>query len=228
MPRAGALKQILRSLTVAELRAVRREHCPRVTGYDGDKSAFVERLRRSLRRSMDERDCSYEDLVETIRAEVADDGPERVTTHIRHVLNGVEISANAGRKKSSSVREGWICSEVFQGLRHRLADRPYEIEQEATFGRSSVDLLVSHEREDRRYVVEVKLAGSYGSRERLLSQLRKYRKKVPDLRRTFVLVVAERERDLPENKESVAHVVTEAENEPRTEVVVKPPSDLRY
>ncbi len=227
MPRAGALKQILRSLTVAELRTVRREHCPRVTEYDGDKAAFVERIRRSLKRSMDERACSYEALVETIRTEL-DDGPQRVTARIRHVLNEVEISPNAGHKKSSSVREGWICSEVFQGLRYRLADRPYDIEQEAKFGRSRVDLLVSHERHDRQYVIEVKLAGSYSSRERLLTQLRKYRKKVPDLRRTFVLVVAERDRDLPENKESVAHVVTEAEDEPETEVVVKPPSDLRY
>ncbi|WP_135824627.1 hypothetical protein [Halorussus ruber] len=228
MPRAGALKQILRSLTVAELRSVRREYCPRVTEYDGDKSAFVERIRRSLKRSMDDGECSYGDLVETIRDELSSDGPERVTTRIRHVLNEVEISSNAGRESSRSVREGWICSEIFQGLRYRLADRPYEIEQEATFGRSSVDLLVSHVREDRQYVVEVKLAGSYSSRERLLSQLRKYRKKVPNLKRSFVLMVAERERDLPENKESVAHVVTEAEGEPKTEVVLKPPSDLRY
>lgn len=228
MPRAGALKQILRSLTVAELRSVRREHCPRVTEYDGDKSAFVERIRRSLKRSMDEGECSYEDLVATIREELDDDGPERVTTRIRHVLNEVEISANAGHEDKRSVREDWLCSEVFQGLRYRLADQPYEIEQEARFGRSRVDLLVSHIREDRRYAVEVKLAGNYNSRERLLSQLRKYRKRVPDLRRTFVLMVAERERDLPENKESVAHVVTEAEDEPKTEVVVKPPTDLRY
>ncbi|MFC7082286.1 hypothetical protein [Halorussus caseinilyticus] len=228
MPRAGALKQILRSLTVAELRSVRRAHCPRVTEYDGDKSAFVERIRRSLKRAMDDGECSYEALVETIREEFDDDGPQRVTTRLRHVLNGVEISANAGHENSSSVREAWICSELFQGLQYRLADQPYAVEQEAKFGRSSVDLLVSHEREDRQYVIEVKPAGSYSSRERLLSQLRKYRKKVPDLRRTFVLMVAERERDLPENKESVAHVVTEAEDEPQTEVVVKPPSELRY
>jgi len=219
---------MLRSLTVAELRSVRRQHCPRVTKYDGDKSAFVERIRRSLKRSMDDGECSYEDLLATIRNELNDDGPKRVTTHIRHVLDGVEISSNAGHENSSSVREKWICSEVFQGLRYRLVDHPYAVEQEATFGRSSVDLLVSHDREDRQYVVEVKLAGSYSSRERLLSQLRKYRKKVPDLQRTFVLMVAEKSRDLPENKESVDHVVEEAKNEPRTEVVVKPPAELRY
>lgn len=228
MPRAGALKQILRSLTVSELQAVRRTHCPRVTEYDGDKSAFVERLRRSLKRSMDEGEYSYEDLVETIREELDDDGPERVTTRIRHSLAGIEISANAGHESSRSVRERWICSELFQSLHYQLEDQPYEVEQEANFGRSSVDLLVSHVREDRQYAIEVKLAGSYSSRERLLSQLRKYRKKIPNLRRTFVFMVAERERDLPENKESVKHVIEEAENEPRTEVVVKPPRDLRY
>ncbi len=54
MPRAGPLKQILRTLTVAELRSLRRTHCPQVTEYDGNKTAFVDRLRNSLKRSIDE------------------------------------------------------------------------------------------------------------------------------------------------------------------------------
>jgi hypothetical protein len=41
-------------------------------------------------------------------------------------------------------------------------------------------------------------------------------------------MIAERERDLPENKTSVRHVIDEVEKRDRTEVILKPPSDLRY
>lgn len=228
MPRAGPLKQILRSLTVNELRALRNECCPRVTEYDGDKAAFVDRLRNSLQRSMDEGEFSYEKLMEFVRDQLTNQGPERATTRIRHVLEEIEISKSAGNQDSRSVREHWISSELFQGLQCQFEAQPYRIEQEAQFGRNSVDLLVTHERQNRNYIIETKLAGRYSSRERLLSQLRRYRKKVPELRRTFVFMVAERTRDLPTNKEAVEHVVGEARAEPDTEVIVKPPNELRY
>jgi len=228
MPRASPLTQILRTLTVAELRSLRRTHAPQVSEYDGDKNAFVRRLRNSLKRSIDGDQLTYEDLMEFIRDELEQDGPQRVTTRIRHSLKKLVISPNAGRADTTAVREGWICSETFQVLRHRFQGLPYIIKQEPTFGRSSIDLLVTHERKNRNYIIEVKLSGNYSSRERLLSQLRRYRKKVPHLRRTYVLMVAENERDLPENKGSVAHAVEEAQNEPDTEVIIKPPKSLLY
>lgn len=228
MPRAGPLKQILRSLTVNELRSLRREFCPRVSEYGGNKAAFVEKLRRSLQRQMDDGELTYEDLMDFVREEFTSNGPEYATTRIRQTLQEIEISPNAGSRDTTSVREHWIASEVYQALRYQFDDQPYLIDQEAMFGRSSVDLLVSHQSADRNYLIEVKLAGSYSSRERLLSQLRKYRKKVPALRRSYVLLVAEHERDLPRNKDSVAHVVEEAEGEPDTEVIVKPPDELAY
>ncbi|TYT61725.1 hypothetical protein [Natrialba swarupiae] len=228
MPRAGPLKQILRTLTVAELRSLRRTHCPQVTEYDGNKTAFVDRLRNSLKRSIDEGDLTYEDLVEFLRNEFESNSPERATTCIRHTLEDLTISPCAGYRDGRAVRERWISSECYQELQYELADLPYEITQEATFARNSIDLLVSHAHDDRNYLIEVKLAGNYNSRERLLSQLRKYRKKVPYLRRSFVLMVAQQERDLPTNKESVKHVIQEAENEPQTEVVVRSPAGLEY
>ncbi|OAQ51059.1 hypothetical protein HTG_19181 [Natrinema mahii] len=228
MPRAGPLKQLLRGLTVAELRSLRRTHCPQVTEYGGDKDAFVDRLRNSLKRSIDDGNLTYEDLVAFLRSEFESNGPERATTCIRHTLQNLSVSPCAGYKDSRAVRERWICSELYQALHYELADLPYEVQQEVSFSRSSVDLLVSHNHEDRNYLIEAKLAGNYNSRERLLSQLRKYRKKVPYLRRSFVLMVAERERDLPSNKASVDHAIQEAETEPKTEVVVKPPTALEY
>lgn len=228
MPRASPLTQILRTLTVSELRSLRRTYAPRVSKYDGNKDEFVRRLRNSLKRSMDDGEFSYGTLMAFIREEFQQDGPQRASTKIRHGLNELVISSNAGRADTTAVREGWICSEAYQVLRREFSDSPYEIEQEAGFGRSNVDLLVTHEHENRNFVVEAKLAGSYSSRERLLSQLRRYRKKVPYLRRTYVLMVAEDDRDLPENKKSVAHTVEEAETEPDTEVIVKSPDSLLY
>lgn len=228
MPRAGPLTQILRTLTVSELRSLRRTHAPRVREYNGNKGEFIQRLRNSLKRSIDEGELTYADLMEFMREEFEQNGPQRATTRIRQTLNDLVISPNAGRADTTSVREGWICSEAYQVLRYTFEDLPYRIEQERGFGRNSVDLLVTHEREQRNYVIEAKLAGSYSSRERLLSQLRRYRKKVPHLRRTYVLMVAETERDLPENKGSVAHAIEEAEDEPDTEVILKRPESLLY
>lgn len=228
MARASPLTQILRTLTVSELRSLRRTYAPRVSEYDGDKDTFVRRLRNSLKRAMDDGEFNYEELMAFIREEFKQNGPQRASTRIRHSLNELVVSPNAGRADTTAVREGWICSEAFQVLRREFSDSPYAIEQEAGFGRSNVDLLVTHERENRNYIIEAKLAGSYSSRERLLSQLRRYRKKVPYLRRTYVLMVTENERDLPQNKDSVSHAVEEAENEPDTEVLIKSPESLLY
>lgn len=227
MPRASPLKQILRSLRVQELRSLRQRYAPRVTEYSGDKEAFIDRLTRSLSRSIESGELTYGDLIEWYREELTNTGPERVTTRIRHVLDDLEISPNAMYKDSAGVRERWICSEVFQRLIVQFEDQPYTIRQEASFGRSQVDLLVSHDRDERNYIVEAKLAGNYNSRERLLSQLRKYRKKVPELRRTFVLMIATKPRHLPQNKASVKHIIDEAEEERNTEVILKKPADLR-
>lgn len=228
MPQAGPLTQILRTLTVQELRSFRRAHASRISEYSGDKQAFIRRLRNSLKRSMEDGEFSYAELMAFIREEFEQNGPQRVTTRIRQTLTELVISPSAGHADTTAVRESWICSEAYQALRCAFRDHPYRIDQEVSFGRSSVDLLVTHNRDDRNYVIEAKLAGSYSSRERLLSQIRRYRKKVPYLKRLYVLMVAERPRDLPENKSSVAHVVDEAEEEPKTEVLIKPPESLHY
>lgn len=228
MPRAGPLKQILRSLTVEELRSLRREHGPRVTEYDGDKDAFVERLHRSLKRSMDDGSFAYRDLMKFVRAELGDGAPQYATSAIRDALEGLVVSPGAGSVGAASVRGRWIGSELFQVLAGRFADRPYAVEQSASFGRYEVDLLVAHESESRNYVIEVVLAGSPTSRDGLVSQLRDYRQAVPHLERSYVLVVVERDVDLPANKEAVATVVADAEDEPDTEVVLKRPEQLLY
>ena len=225
MARTGPLKQILRELKVEELRYLRREFCPRVSEYSGDKKDFIDKLRDSMKRSIEDGSLSYAEIFSMMRSRIEDNGPKQITTRIRHSMKNLEISSNVQSRKTTSVREKWISSELFQALSYQLEDTDYKIEQEATFGRTAVDLLVTQG--DRNYVIEIKLAGNYSSRERLPNQVKKYKKKVPNLRRTFVLMVAEKNRDLPENKESVEHVVEEVEKEEKTEVIIKKPEEFR-
>lgn len=228
MPRAGPLKQLLRALSVAELRAIRREFCPQVTQYNGDKDAFINRVRNSLKRSIDKGDVSYQEVMEVVRTEISEQGPKTISGRIKQILDEIEISSNAGHENKSSVREEWICSEIFQGLRYQLQTKPVAIEQEASFGTNRVDLLISHTKKKQNFIIELKLAGNYAGRKRLLTQLRRYRKNVPYLQWAFVVLIVEKRRDLPTNKKSINHVVEELSNEPKTKVVIKPPDDLRY
>lgn len=223
MPHAGPLRQILRALTVGDLQRIRARYAPRVSDYDGDKEEFVGRLRDSISRS---EDITHEKLMEAI-LDIRSADARRPTTRIKDALNGLKLSPNVGGKSATSVRERWISSEAFQALRYEFEDQPYKISQEKNFGRAAIDLFVGHENGERNYVIEVKLAGN-SARDKLPAQLRRYEERVSYRKRTYVFMVVERERDLPENKTSVRHVVDEAEKRDRTEVILKPPSDLQY
>lgn len=228
MPHAGPLKQLLRALSVAELRAIRREFCPQVTQYNGDKDAFINRVRNSLKRSIDKGDVSYQEVMEVVKSEISVQGPKTISGRIENVLEEIEISSNAGHENKSSVREEWICSEIFQGLRYQLHSKPVAIEQEASFGPNRVDLLISHTKKKQNFIIELKLASNHAGRDRLLTQIRRYRKNVPYLQWAFVVLIVKQRRNLPANKNSVSEVIDELSNEPKTKVVIKPPDDLRY
>ena len=228
MPRGGPLRQILSTCSIAELKRIHSEFCSRVAEYNGDKSEFEGRLRDSLKRSIDDGEVSYVDIMETIRDELVENDGRQATTRIRDAVEGLTVTPNAGHKDGSGVREKWISSELYHALDAEFDGQPYSIVQEYSIGRSSADLMVVHDRDERKYLIEVKLAGSYSSRERALSQVRRYRKNVDGLRRSFVALIAESGRDLPKNKDSVEHILDEFGDEEATEVILKPPEDLLY
>lgn len=231
MPRAGPLKQILRSLSVNELKPIQRKFCPRVKPYSeqNGKKEFVDSLRNSLHRSIEQNEVSYEELMSFIRKELSSNEPKHITTKIRNVLQEIEISKNAGYKPTTSVRERWIASELFQALRYELKQTPYKIELEKSYGRYlTADIVISHQSKKRNYAIEVKLAGKSGSRDRLPMQIGKYKKYISHLKRIFVFLVAQKENHLPENHDTVSHVITQLNNKRKTEVIVKHPRDLRY
>lgn len=222
---------MLNALTVDELKSIKREFCPHIKPYseqDG-KNAFVGSIRNSLKRSIEKDKTSYKEFMEFLRKELSDDTPKQITTKIRSVLEEIQISKNAGEKSSKSVREKWICSEIYQLLRCELSETDYEVELEKTLeGRKRADIFVSHTAEKRNYLIEVKFVGRSSYRDKLPYQITKYQNCVNYLRRTFVLMIAQSNRNLPENNKDVKDVIDNVENRKKTEVIVKGPDELEY
>lgn len=224
MPPTSKLRKFLRPLTVSDLKKIRERHAGRVGEYNGDKNDFIDRLRRSIDGS-DE--TSIEDLTETV-LDIRSSDSRQVTTRIRDAVDMLEVSPNAGGKKSKSVREHWISSELFQCLRYEIEGHPYSVEQEKYFTRgTSVDLFVTRQDGNGNYLIELKLAGR-STKDRLPRQLRRYEDKASYRKRTFVVFVAEEENDLPGHNPSLADLIEQVKKRTRTDVLVKPPSDLRY
>lgn len=74
MPRGGPLRQMLNALGVRELKAIKREFCPRIDSYsdqDG-KNDFVGSIRDSLKRSIEKNEVSYYELMKFIKDEISD------------------------------------------------------------------------------------------------------------------------------------------------------------
>jgi len=231
MPRAGPLRQMLNALSVKELRAVRREFCPKVNSYseqDG-KNSFVGSIRDSLKRSIEKNEVSYYELMQFLREELSDSTPKQITTKIRNVLEEIQISKNVGHEDSKGVREKWICSEIYQALGCELEDTDYEVKIEKNIGnRYRADLLITHTSGKRNYLIEVKLADRSGSRDRLPYQVTKYQDCINYLRRTFVVMIAPEKSYIPDINDSVSDVKEEIEKKDKTEVVVKGPGELGY
>lgn len=231
MPKGGPLRQMLNALSVRELQSIRREFCPRVMSYSeqNGKNAFVGSMRDSLKRSIEKNDISYYELMEFIRDELSNNTPKQVTTKVRNVLKNIKISKNAGYKTTTIVRERWICSEMYQALRYELKDTDYDVELERSLGRRYfADLFISHNSGKRNYIIEVKFAGKGGSKDRLPHRISKYQDNTTYLKRTFVVLIAQKERFLPENSYSVKKVIQDVERKKNTEVIVKGPDDLEY
>jgi hypothetical protein len=222
MSNAGPVRQILRALDISTLRRVRARLAPGVQEYAGQKNEFVTRLRNSIAGSGPD---VCERLTNVI-LEIQDTDYRRPTTRIRDALTNLVVSSNATRKTSKSVREYWICSEAFQALRYEFQDQPFEIRQEESVGQGAADLFLRKENGNANYVIEAKLAGSSG-RDRLPAQLRRYEDLVSYRKRTFVLLVVEHKRSLPERKRSVRALIDEVEDRERTEVIVKRPGEIR-
>jgi len=222
---------MLNALSVDELKSVKREFCPKITPYsqqDG-KNAFVGSIRDSLKRSFDKKEISYHEFMHFLRQELSDDTPKQITTKIRNVLEEIQISKNAGYKTTRSVRERWICSEIYQALRYELKDTDYKVEVEKSLkGNYRADLFLSHRSGKKNYLIEVKFAGKSGSRDRLPHQVTKYQDCISYLKRTFVLLIVQYKKYLPENNDAVAKVIEDVESRKRTEVIVKGPGKLEY
>lgn len=226
---AGPLRQTLKALNVKELRSIKREFCPQVQNYrdKSGKTEFIDSIQRSLQRSMEKDELTYQELMEFIVDDLTED-KSRVTTRIKDTVRDMELSKNAGEESTTSVREKWISSEIFQALKHNLEDTDYTIRQEKYYSRDSIDLLISHVNKKRNYPIEVKPTRNMSSFEKLPTQIRRYKKKIPYIKRFFAIVIIEKEKNLPENKSKVKHILEDVNNISNTTILKKTPDELRY
>lgn len=227
MPRGGPLYQILSTCRVEELKEIQKEYAPRIKNYDSDKQAFVKRLRNSLNRSIEAGEVSYEDIMNTLRDELEEADRRQATTRIRDAVNAIELTSTAGLDTSSKVQERVISAELCQVLRQEFTGQPYDIVQEYYYGRGRVDLAAIHESNKRTYAIELKRAGS-SSRERTLSQVRRYRDNMNGCRRVFAVFVIEDSKNHPQNHRGVSDIIEYIQDEPRAEVLLIPPGDVQY
>lgn len=216
MSQAGPVRSILQTRTIEELNVIRRELCPKVAPYDGDKSNYITRIRRSLTN----RDVPCGELVSVIETLEAN---RRVTTRIRHRIQDVEFSYNASHGNQTGITENPLSSELFQGLRYKFdSDSEYTVYDEFRFGRYRPDLCV-YGPPDRYYLIEVKIHGSMGS---LLNKLSNYSNDI-DYEKLFVCYITDSESRLPENSRSVSNALHDAAEKYNAEIIVKGPDAFR-
>lgn len=221
---AGPLRQILRTLNIRQLKEVRKEFCPRVKKYDNDKNDFISRLRGSLARSIDRGEISYEDLMEFITSLLESD-TRTVRTQIKHTLKEMEFTGN-GAKTTKGINERFLAAEVFQALYHSLDQRNYNIIREDYRRGSHPDMIV--ENSSRSYLIEFKRARNRSRMEGLPTQVERYKSSVDDLKKVFVVVIVEKEKDLPKNCKKVKHAIETVKDKEKTELIIKEPEELRY
>ena len=224
MPRAGPLKQILRTLNTRQLSQVRNEFCPQVSKYSGNKTEFVNRIRESLKRSMESNETSYEELMSFTKSLLESD-TRTVRTQISHTLKEMEFTGN-GAETTKGINERFLAAEVFQALYHTIDNRSYSILREDYRNGSPPDMII--ENSSRTYLIEFKRAANKSGMQGLPAQIRRYKSNTENLRKVFVLIIVEKENDLPEANSKIGEAVKMLEEMNKTEIITKEPEELRY
>lgn len=227
MSNPSALKQVLRSLDVEDLQAIRREHAERVSsGYNREN--LIQRLWDSLNGRI-----SVSKLMETALAEVQKDRRQHLT-RIKHALERLVFSEHVTGGDASRARENWMCSEAFQALRYELGNATgktdYFIELEKGSGQEGVDLCVTYddgEGRPMRYLIEAKRARNRSGMRGLSNQLSGYEETITYWKHSIGLIIAERETHLPENNRLTRRMQNDLEDRERTDCILKRPSDFQ-
>lgn len=183
MSSPSALTAILRTQSYSGLDAINRELCDNRIKRDGGKEKYVQRLRRSLKNSLDNGDIQWEDLLEVLRA----DNKARTRTRIRDCLEDVTFSKTTSQKEGKEAIEHYVTAEAFQALQWKFKDDDIEVFDEKwqnkSVGRPDITVLDGED----KYVIEVKTS-SLGAMSKLKEQVKKY-KEVDGFRWLIVLYV---------------------------------------
>ena len=188
MSSPSALTAILRTQSYPGLNAINRELCDNRITREGGKDKYVQRLRRSLKNSLDNEDITWADILEVLSS----DNAARTHTRIKNCLDDIVFSKTTSYKDGRSVFEHYATAEVFQALHWKFRGEDIEVRDEEwknkDIGRPDLTVIDG----DDKYVIEVKTP-SLNSMEKLKEQVRKYRD-LEGTRRVIVLYVTDNPR----------------------------------
>lgn len=171
MSSPGALTGILRSQTRPDLDSINRELCDGRIKKSGGKEAYIQRLRRSLKNSIETGTITWDEFVEELQA-----GNEAYTkTKIRHQIEEMVFSKTASYKDGTEALEHYITAEVFQALRLRFEGTNVTVQDEKYHNKdvNRPDITVVDEAD--QYIVEIKTS-SKKALDTLSDQMRKYQR----------------------------------------------------
>lgn len=184
----SALTAILRTQSYSGLDAINRELCDNRIKRNGGKERYVQRLRRSLKNSLENNDITWKDILEVLQA----DDEARTRTRIRDCLESITFSKTTSQKEGEEAIEHYVTAEVFQALQWKFQDDGIEVYDEKwqnkSIGRPDITVLDG----DDKYVVEVKTS-SLGAMRKLKEQVKRY-KEIDGFRWLIVLYVTTKPR----------------------------------
>lgn len=183
MPSPSTLTAVLRTQSYPGLDAINRELCGNRIKREGGKDKYIQRLRRSLRNSLDSGDINWADILDVLQS----DNEARTRTRIKDRLENITFSKTTRHKEGNKPVEYYVTAETFQALQWKFKDEDIEVcdekWQSKSVGRPDITI---RDGEDR-YVLEVKTS-SLNSLEKLKEQVNKY-KEIDGFQWLFVLYV---------------------------------------
>ena len=183
-------KDILDGLDYRELIALRRRASWCEADWHPSRGAMLTAMARSASGAISNGDLTVTGLVEEIKKDVIDKGPNKADTQIQEILRDTTITRVA---RGSSHPEEFACAHLTGVLQGQLGSR-FKVEQEKIVqGNKELDVYVKEKDTEKEYLIEAKVEKR--GLKRLPNQLREYHKLLNNRERTYVVFFALEERN---------------------------------
>ncbi|ELY58297.1 hypothetical protein [Natronolimnohabitans innermongolicus] len=188
------LYRVLDTLDKSELRAIRRrcDWCE-VQPPEKAKTGFSKRIRNSAKKSVEDGDYTFEEIVRQIHDEIFRESPYLPETRIKHILKDTPVCGD------ERPREVMVSMQMYGALRNEFGN-DYKVYREHRIHdhtRTRFDLYIEHVPSSRCWLIESKIAGNL-SKNKVLGQIYKYNRLIDeetekDRAQTFLFVLADDE-----------------------------------